>query len=127
MKPPKELQDKWYAKLKKSGFEDIENERGDLKASSTHNLVSHHGEYYADKISFHEGKAEYYRLAGFFLHDKKFESKLDKQIWELHANDRSIREIVTILKKKKIKAYRDQVHIIIQRLAKEMIKMYVKK
>ncbi len=67
-----------------------------------------------------ENKEEYYRMAGHFLHDHKFESTSDKIIWRLHSEGVSIVDIVYYLKSKKFKTYKRKVHETIQKLAEEM-------
>lgn len=66
-----------------------------------------------------EGQIEYYRFAGHFLNDHRFASKLEKLIWELHANGLSMRNIVKKLKPK-YPVYRDKVNITLMRLVKLM-------
>lgn len=84
------LQTKWYAKLKKSGFSDIEKQ-GDSTA-----LLSNKGNGYS-KLARHpynfEETQNFYRLAAWFLHEFKFESKIDRRIWELFCEGLSIRLI----------------------------------
>ena len=83
------LQQKWYKKLEQSGFKDIEDEKGRLKVYSGIGLsedlplpVSRTD--YSSKL-YKESQAEYYRLAGQYLYDKKFKSPRDKQVWALHT------------------------------------------
>lgn len=109
-----DLQKKWYEKLKKSGFEDIESSNGALKvwASSYHKLrLSHNFEY----------KEAYARKAGQFLHEHKFSDSRDRHVWEMHCEGISIRETVKRLKKKNFKAYKFLVEEILARLKKEML------
>lgn len=110
----KDLQSKWYSKLKKSGFDDIEvgEKRLRFVGSSWH---SEYRRYNKDKI---EAKENYYRLAGQFTYDNVFKDELEKHIWRLHAEGFSIREIAKILKKKTYKAF---VHETLQALEKKMI------
>lgn len=86
----KALQKIWYEKLKKSGFVDIEDTN-----SSKQYLKSWHSIYFHCRYtpqSFEE-KQEYYRRAGIFLHDHKFDSRLEKAIWSLHSEGMSIQKI----------------------------------
>lgn len=113
----------WYAKLKKSGFNDIEMPDGDLKGRST--------EFSRDRATYQygglEAKGEYNRLANFFLQEHEFASRLEKTIWEYHVNGLSIRNISTVLKKAKVRVTnRDFIHQIIKRLKQQMIAKYVK-
>jgi IS30 family transposase len=81
----------WYAKLKKEGFKDIEYADGSLKG-------------HAKKRSFVQQQAtqEYYYLCYHFLHEYKFDSELERIIWEYHTNGLSARDIAVTLKKAKI-------------------------
>jgi hypothetical protein len=36
-------------------------------------------------VQLHQDTYEYYRSAGIFLHEYKFQNELDKRIWELHS------------------------------------------
>lgn len=124
----KRLEKLWYKKLEKSGFEDLERGSGSqdkpLRSVSADefnlflNRTQHGGFHF---------KQEYYRIAGHFLHDNRFESKFDKKVWSLHAQGISIRKIVKILKLEKIATYRKEVDETIRRLANKMKSAYVKK
>jgi hypothetical protein len=105
------LQAEWDAKLKKSGFDDKERRDGCLKFYDS--------DYFTSNITgadpvYYKSKEEYYRMAGKFLYDNKFKSQQDKIIWEQHAEGKSIREIVKILRKKGFKSYKRKVHETIQ-------------
>lgn len=112
----KKLQDKWYGKLEKSGFVDLEQADGNLKSWSS-------GAYrdYEDP-NLRESKEEYYRLAGQFLHSFKFESKRERTIWEFHSRGVSIRDIVGLLARRNIRTCRFTVHQVLQKLKKELLK-----
>lgn len=116
----KKLQQEWYEKLAKSGFEDIETDEQHLETWS--NMYS----YRIDLVKV-ESKQEYFRRAGQFLFDRKFKNKIEKFIWASHADGISIRNIVKLLGKKGVVVYRNPVHLIIKRLRAEMIKQYVTK
>lgn len=109
------LKKKWDKKLKSSGFEDIEQDDGNLKLWSSHFF----------KVRFNEtlfgAKEEYYRLAGQFLHEKVFKDHKTKLIWQLHSEGISIRDIVIALKKRGFKAYKNAVHRIVQDLTEQML------
>lgn len=110
----KKLQSEWTKKLKKSGFEDIEDSKGKLlQYSASH--VNHR----IAPVKW-ETKSEYYRLAEHFFHEHKFKS-LEQSIWELHYAGDSIRTIVKKLKDKGIHTYRFQVHKIIVELRTLML------
>ncbi len=112
----KELNEKWRKKLKKSGFEDIENDKGQLRSSDSSEYVKNF-----DPIAAY-AKEEYFRRAGFFLYSHKFETSLERKIWELHVEGASIREIVKILKKRGLKnIHRDKIHILLKPLVKKCL------
>lgn len=119
----KKLQREWDAKLKASGFEDIEQRHdGNLKtwASARVFKEKRNGEYYENKAVYYQSVEEYYRLAGQFLHTYKFDSDKERLIWEKHADGMSMNEITAYMKKRRFKVYRCLVQNVIQKLAKEM-------
>ncbi len=73
---------------------------------------------------------EYYRMAGYFLHEYKFEYEIDRKIWELHAEGMGMREIAVALKNtkddlgKRRCINRDNVNDKIQALSKIMLEKY---
>jgi Mor family transcriptional regulator len=75
---------KWEKKLKASGFVDIENADGSLKAEVDPRTIA-----YALK----DGRAEYYSGAAVFLTRFKFASALEKSIWHQHCEGISFRTI----------------------------------
>lgn len=111
----------WYNKLKVDGFVDIEQDEENLKVWSTRwwNQAPH--------PIVMEAKAAYYQLAERFLEDYKFKNKVERIIWEYHANAISIRNIVKLLKQTKLvkRTNRDAVYDVIKRLKESMIKMYL--
>ncbi len=115
------LQEKWYAKLAKSGFEDIEKDERYLKKYS--NQVHIH----SNQTSW-EAKAAYFQMASNFLEDYKFASNLDRTIWEYHANGLSLNEIAATLKKVKPKSRkitRDIAFSVIKALKFKMYTLYM--
>jgi len=104
----------WYAKLKREGFTDIEDSETSLKQSSS--------TFYADvrrwtpAYELFRAKADYYYAANHFLTSHKFDSELEKIIWEYHSNGISIRNIVKTLAKAKQKADRNSVWATIKKL-----------
>lgn len=72
------LKDKWYKKLSKEGFEDIENTDGSLKTTIDPRTA-------AKAFKVQQSTEEYYRDAAKFLHSHQFESGLHKRIWEMHC------------------------------------------
>lgn len=110
----KALQNKWYSKLKDSGFNDIERDGDQLKTDPMQNVTTFYNQ------DCFEAKQTYYRMVGEFLHNYKFEDIKERLIWELHSEGVSIRDSVIELKKRGYKAYKRQVHETIQKLVKEM-------
>lgn len=117
----KQLQDKWYAKLKDSGFSDIENNRdGSLKDWSS----SVHAKKTSSTVRY-VAKETYYRWAGFFLNDHSFLTKRDRVIWTMHAEGNSIRTIAKALKTSPRKdSYIEVVRTTIKKLATIMKEKY---
>lgn len=91
----KALEAEWKAKLASSGFEDIESDESTLKQYASSD--------FAKRPEYDQSKEEYYRLAGHFLHEYHFRDsrgstwQWKKQVWELHAEGKSIREIIKLL------------------------------
>jgi len=125
-KPSKKLQDKWTKKLKSYGFEDIEDDKGRLKKwTVTHlNKLLYQGktEEYTPELTNQRfsSKRDYFALAGQFLHEYKFKTKLQEKIWQLHAEGLSFREIEA--KTKSIS--KTHAALLIGQLVKEMLKLY---
>lgn len=133
----KQLTDKWYAKLEKEGFDDIENRQGQLKSYHSTKFIKNIVTYdkMLDKKVFTQQRfqeavrskmdatAEYHRLAEHFLHSHDFQSNIQHEVWRLHTEGESYRDIAEILKKKRFKAInKDKVQIIITALYKQMLK-----
>jgi hypothetical protein len=110
----KALTEKWYDRLKKEGFEDIESSPDQLKQWHAHRIPC----YYTPET--YKDKEEYYRLAGQFLHDYEFEKEFDRQVWKLHSEGATFKAIIAELKKKKFPAYLQSVSDTINKLAKIM-------
>lgn len=110
------LQKFWYAKLEKQGFYDIEHadEFRTMKswAARPGNVMKQPARVASEQ--------EYYRVAGHFLNEYEFNTKVDRMVWELHAEGKSIREIAVILKKQGIRLKKSAVGLITARIAKEM-------
>lgn len=86
----KELQKKWYDKLRRSGFEDIENSRGEL---IDHQSVHDFSQRIGFRVEFWENVRDYYIWAEHMILLGTFKSKMDKKIWTLHAHGQSSRDI----------------------------------
>lgn len=86
-RPSRSLKTYWYDQLKEDGFEDIEDENEALKCWHTSYFQCRYSPQ-----SFVE-KQQYYQMTKTFLRTHKFKSKQHKQIWFLHSEGFSIREI----------------------------------
>ena len=77
-RPSKKLIDKWYKKLEKAGFKDIENKDGSLKAEIDPRTRSF-------ALAEKELREAYFAAAKTFLQIHNFKDCEEKLIWELHA------------------------------------------
>jgi hypothetical protein len=111
----KQLQAKWYGKLKKAKFDDIEENEDTLKEWASNTFRN---KFDATK---YQARLNYYRLAGHFLHEYEFDSDKERAIWELHAEGLSRPKVLKQLKSRNFKTYSRQVQEIIEKLEKEMI------
>lgn len=96
----KQLKDKWYKKLAKAGFTDIEQDEDNLHKWDSFRFIGDRTK------SNYQYNPEYFTLASLFLDSHKFKTSRDLKIWTLHAEGKTIREIVKILKEKRIKSCR---------------------
>ena len=90
----KKLQKKWYEKLKRDGFRDIEN--------LCEALIDHQNVYdFSQRIGFRsllfESIRDYYYWASDMIILGKFKTLRDRKIWVLHAMGRSSREIAEVV------------------------------
>jgi hypothetical protein len=113
----KTLQKIWYKKLKNTGFVDIEDTN-----SPKEFLKTWHSSYFISRYTpeTFERKEAYYRLCSHFLWDYEFESNLEREIWRLHSEGMSLRDIAQSLRSKRIKLNKDNVNKIIIKLIKIM-------
>lgn len=86
----KELEKIWNKKLKDSGFIDIEDTNSPLRL-----LKKWHSNYFYRNYSpeVFEARYDYFRITSQFLHYHSFESQLERQVFELHTEGLSYREI----------------------------------
>lgn len=112
-----ETQAKWYKKLERSGFEDIESDQNNLKVWSSVFFARH-------SIEQIQAKQAYYQMATNFLGDHKFETRREKIIWEYHANGISYRDISKTLKRVNVKLSHTAVQNIVHKLQAAMYLMY---
>lgn len=89
-KPSKELTAKWYKKLEKSGFVDIEDVNSDKEF-----LKKWDSQYFKRRYTpetFY-AKQAYYQNAQDVLAEYKFNNAVDKKLYEMHANGLSHADI----------------------------------
>lgn len=112
----KKLQSIWYRKLKRSGFNDIEQDEIYLKqyAGIREPNIDENSGIPANNIG-NTRKYNYYRNCREHLGNHEFKTKWDRRVFEMHSEGVGIREIA-----KKLKTYRRRVHEAIQRMVKEM-------
>lgn len=103
------LQQKWYKKLEKSGFKDIESPLKPGQPLKHWDSIDFQLDH--TKETFLE-KQRYYELAGQLLHSFKFKSRIDRRIWKMHAEGVSTTDIA-----KKLNLYRTTIHRIIKKYA----------
>lgn len=84
------LQALWDVKLKESGFDDLEQRDGRLKSWSNR--------YKTAEPTKRQAKEEYYRAAGQFLYDHKFNHPAERRIWDLHSQGMARLPIVEVLR-----------------------------
>jgi hypothetical protein len=91
----KDLQKIWYDKIKKAGFNEIEQPNGLLISweSSRFKEYKLNGQSIEGWQVMKNAQIEYYTMARQWLHEHTFKSKKDKHLWELHADGVSYREI----------------------------------
>lgn len=111
----KDLQAKWYKKLKNSGFEDAEQDETQLKSWSNNYFTLRH-----DIKSF-KHKERYYQLAGQFLFSHTFPRIADKLVWQLHSEGHTVRKIAKLLKKQGISFHPARIQQLIKKYAELMI------
>lgn len=87
----KNLKKEWYKKLEQSGFKDAETE---------HYLKEWDSHYFQSRIEpdLFDIKQTYFYQAEQFLQTDSFDSNLDREIWRLHSDGLSYREICTRIK-----------------------------
>jgi predicted transcriptional regulator len=90
MKSLKNLKKKWYKKLKDAGFVDIEDADGNLRSSASR------FSYLYSPAEFREIEM-YYQVAQALLHTEYLPVGRDREIWRLHADGLTVREIARLM------------------------------
>lgn len=109
----KKLTAKWYAKLSKKGFEDIEQDETRLKKWSETYFKK--GNLNQSHPSVVNAKLEYYNMCRSFLHEYKFKNKTERKMFEMHSEGQGVRVIA-----EELGTYRRKVHEKIQGLVRIM-------
>lgn len=91
--PPRSLVIEWDQKLRESGFIDIED-----RDSPREMLKSWHSTLFIHRFDQERFSArqQYFELVTQFLHSYEFDSELEREIWFLHSEGKSLREIAKI-------------------------------
>lgn len=82
-----QLRAKWRLKLKESGFDDIEDAKGNLKNFDANRFFVRY-----EPTTF-ESIERYYQLANIVLESARFSNILEKSVWRLHTEGLTYREI----------------------------------
>lgn len=116
----------WYKKLKRSGFEDIENKHGDFKVTSYTRIAAskNNGVDYETLKVKRSAAEEYYRMAGMFLHDHTFEFSRERRIWSMHCEGVGVRDISRKLRVSKIIMGRSMISQVLKKLKTLMLARY---
>lgn len=119
----KALRDEWYQKLKKDGFEDVEqvvgNKDPNLKAwHSFHFQMSEH----ATRYSIIQ---PYYYHAEHFINEHEFEDEMQKRIWEMHTNGDPVRKIAVQLRTPTNQLNKDNINEIIRAIQEKFRERYM--
>lgn len=109
----KKLQEKWYSKLSKKGFDDIEQDESKLKQWSETYFKK--GNLNQSNITVVTAKLAYYAMCRSFLETHKFKNKIERRMFEMHSEGLGVRVIAV-----EMKTYRRKAHETVQRLVKVM-------
>lgn len=113
----KKLQAKWYKKLADTGFQDIEDLSRYYEPLKTWDSFLFKGQYTPEQFA---ERAKYFQRCERALSLHKFKTKLEKEIWTLHTQGHTVREIVKALKARRFKCYKTGVFTILKRLQKDL-------
>lgn len=118
----KDLQAKWYSKLKNEGFDDLEYRSGKfrlrLKHDTMDNIVQN---FNADEIN---ERRTYFSYASTFLYKNKFLNEKERLIWARHCEGSTALETSAFLKSRHYRSYsRALVELVVGRLRIKMLEM----
>ncbi len=110
-----ELIHEWNEKLRDSGFTDIETSNGHLKKFDSIHFFDTCNKRNMHPIQI-EAKLEYHLRASQFLTIYEFISDIEKEIWMMHADGKSVRVIALSVRHKDPGANKDKISGIIRRI-----------
>lgn len=93
----KRLQARWYRRLRKNGFEDIES-GGVCRNLWTSKRSKIPLDANGRRIVW-DAVTEYYRWAEHVMRGRRFRTKQDREVWRLHASGMSKREIARLTRR----------------------------
>lgn len=98
--PSKKLIAEWDKKLARAGFVDAEDRNNGL-------LTRWDDQYYHRRYTpeAFAAKQTYFQLCTDFLNTGKFESQLDKRVWQMHCEGLTRREIAKAVKKNHVSVH----------------------
>ena len=104
----------WNAKLKASGFNDVEDSSEDRR------LKVWHSHYFRHRVGIERQEASktYYEAARALCHAYKFDNPTHKKIWELHSEGWPRRQIQIAIAHFEISYKQAQIGEIIKKIAK---------
>jgi hypothetical protein len=96
--PYETLRDEWYEKLAASGFEDIEQDEDQFKASALSRITPSKRDPRIYRLHW-ESIETYYQMARRFNNDHEFANRFEANVWMYHSEGVSTRDIANIMKK----------------------------
>jgi hypothetical protein len=90
------LKSKWYKKLEKSGFEDLEH-------SDENSPYLKHGSFQASMQFYTQEKETYYRLWTNYLSHNKIEDHKLNLVFSMHSEGETLTQITNLLKSRNFK------------------------
>jgi len=109
----KKLEQLWYDKLKKEGFQDIENTKTDERLLKEWDFNFFRNQF---NLIQYESTLGYYDQAKEILVSESFKSEIHKKVWELHCEGLSERSIAVRVKEYK----KSMIHYIIANIASKI-------
>lgn len=91
----KELQKEWYDKAKNKGFSDIETTKPGMQNTL---FLKDHSKRMARRYS--SDVEEHFRRCRIHLHEHKFKSEFDRQLFKWYTEGESYRSIIRLIKEK---------------------------